>query len=84
MKLFSSTQMSWNEPYFFVVRLRERWGWTRRGVLALVIAAVMFLAICFTRNPRFGIGNAIALSLIVGVVLVALLDVGNIDRKSVV
>lgn len=79
MKLFSSTQMSWNEPYFFIIRLRERWGWTRRGILLLVITVVMFLAMHFTRNPP--LLNSIAISLAAGFVLVALLDVGNIQRE---
>ena len=54
MKLFSATQMSWSEPLFFLVRLRERRGWTRRGLLLLVIFLVMFLAIHFTAQPAAG------------------------------
>jgi hypothetical protein len=80
MKFFSSTQMTWNEPMFFVVRLRERWGWMRRGLLALGIVLLMFLAIFFTRNQP-GIGKTIAISVLAGVVLVVLMDVGNIQRE---
>jgi hypothetical protein len=81
MKLFSSTQMSWHEPYFFVVRLREPWGWARRGILALFIAGLMFAAVYFIRNPQMGTAKAIAVSLAAGLVLVALMDVGNIQRQ---
>jgi hypothetical protein len=81
MKLFSSTQMSWHEPYFFVVRLRERWGWIRRGILALIVSGVMFVVASFARNPPLETGKAIAVSLAAGLVLVALMDVGNIQRE---
>src|SRR5262245_41825551 len=81
MKLFTSTLMSWNEPLFFVIRLRERAGWIRRALLALGIVAVMFLAIYFSRKPQIGIGKAIGISLAAGVFLVALLDVANIQRE---
>lgn len=81
MKLFSATQMSWNEPYFFLIKLREPWGWGRRAILGLVIFLVMFLAIHFTGRQRMGTAQAVLLSLACGAVLVALLDVGNIQRE---
>src|SRR5262245_49725154 len=80
MKLFSSTQMSWHEPYFFVVRLREPWGWVRRGLLALIVSGLMFAVATFARNPPLETGKAIAVSLAAGLILVALMDVGNIQR----
>src|SRR5262245_27053539 len=81
MKLFSSTLLSWNEPWFFVIRLRERRGWINRALLALGIAALMFLAIYLTRKPQIGTGKAVVIALVVGVLCTVLLDAANIQRE---
>lgn len=80
MQLFASTQMSWEEPYFFIVRLFEAWGWRRRALLFAAITAAMFVAIHFARIPQFAIGKTLPLSLASVEVLLLLLDVGNIQR----
>ena len=84
MKLFSSTQISWNEPWFFLIRIREAWGWRRRILLAVVISALMFVATNFFGGGRFGLPGSIGISLAAGFVLVALLDVSNIQRDVTV
>ncbi len=38
MKLLAKTEMTWNEPWFFVIRLRNRKGWILRGLGVLFIA----------------------------------------------
>jgi hypothetical protein len=84
MKLLSSTQISWNEPWCFVIRIREGWGWRRRLLLALAISAVMFLVVYFFQAGQRGLPAMIAISLLAGFVLVALLDVGNLQREVTV
>lgn len=81
MKLISSTQIAWSEPYFFLIRLREPWGWRRRGLVGLAVAMVMFLAIQFTCQGRLGTLEAIGVSLAAGAVILLLLDAGNIQRE---
>ncbi|MHC4400586.1 MAG: hypothetical protein ACYTG0_12995 [Planctomycetota bacterium] len=84
MKLFSSTQISWNEPWFFLIRIREAWGRRRRLLLAIGISVVMFLAIYFFGAGPRGLPGTIGISLAAGFVLVALFDVGNIQREVTV
>ena len=84
MKLFSSTQISWNEPWFFVIRERQAADWRGRLLLAIGISVVMFLAIFFFGVGRHGLPGAIGISLVAGFVLVALLDVHNIQREVTV
>jgi hypothetical protein len=81
MKLISATQMAWSEPYFFLIRLREPWGWRRRGLIGMAVATVMFLAIQFTGQGRLGALEAIGVSLACGAVILLLLDAGNIQRE---
>jgi len=83
MKLLSSTQISWNEPWLFLIRIREGWGWRRRLLLALGISAVLFAAVFFFQ-PQRGLPASIAISLLAGFVLVALMDVGNLQREVTV
>lgn len=83
MKMFSSTQISWSEPWFFLLRIREPWGWRRCLLLALGISILMFLAIYFFAPAR-GLTSAIGISLLCGFVLVAALDLVNIQREVTV
>ena len=83
MKMFSSTQISWSEPWFFLLRIREPWGWRRCLLLALGISVLMFLAIFFFA-PGKGLASTIGISLLCGVVLVAALDLVNIQRDVTV
>jgi len=84
VKLLSSTQISWNEPLFFLIRIREAWGWRRRLLIALGISVVMFLAIFFFRSEQIGIPAAIGIGLAAGFALVALCDKDNIQREVTV
>lgn len=84
MALLSSTQISWSEPWFFLIRIREAWGWRRRLLLALGLSLVMFLAIYFFGLGRLTLPGMIGISLAAGFVLVALLDVGSIQRDVTV
>jgi hypothetical protein len=85
VKLISSTQISWNEPWFFLIRIREAWGWRRRLLLAIGISVVMFLAIYFFGGgDQRGLPGTIGISLAAGFVIVALMDVGNIQREVTV
>lgn len=81
MKLFSSTQISWSEPWFFLISIREVWGWRRRILLAIAIAALMFVGTYFFGGGRFGLPESIGISIVCGLVLVSLLDVGNLQRE---
>lgn len=84
MKFFSSTQISWCEPYLFVVRIREAWGWRRRILLALGIAVLLCVSMIFFDPIARPLPQAIGISLLAGFVLVALLDMGNIQREVTV
>lgn len=84
MKLFSSTQISWSEPWFFLVRIREAWEWRRRLLLAIGISLVMFVAIFFFGPAQRGLPAAVGISLAAGFVLVALLDANKIQREVTV
>jgi hypothetical protein len=79
--IFSSTQISWSEPWFFLLRIRERPGWIKRLILALVIALVMFVAMFFGgRHAALGLPQTIGLALLCGFTLVLLFDVPNLQR----
>ncbi|MDG1893465.1 MAG: hypothetical protein P8J37_01015 [Fuerstiella sp.] len=81
MALFSSTQISWNEPWFFLVRIRTARSWMPRMATAFVVMAVMFLATYFFDNGRFALVEAALLSLVCGLVVLLLLDKGNVQRE---
>lgn len=81
MALFNLAQVQWDEPVFFVLRLRTRKSWMLRGVCALVIALIMLVAIIgFDRRQR-PIGQTITISLLAGVVLTLLPDVRFFQRN---
>jgi hypothetical protein len=84
MKLFSLPQISWSEPWFFVIRVREAWEWRRRLLLAIGISLVMFLAMYFFGAGRQGFPGIIGISLACGFVFLALVDAGNIQRDVTV
>lgn len=79
MKLFSKTHISWSEPWFFVLRLRNRKGWIKRVVAALGIATILFVAMQF--DKRFGIWDGLGISLFAGVFLALLPDLPLIQRE---
>ena len=81
MALFGSTQISWNEPWFFLIRIRTARGWMPRIATAFVVVAVMFLATYFLDNGRFALVESILLSLACGLVVLLLLDKGNVQRE---
>ncbi len=83
MKLFASTQISWSEPWFFLLRIREPGGWLRRGLLALAIAVVMF-AVMYYFGQQPSVPMMLLTSLGAGLVLVAALDLPNIQRDVTV
>lgn len=82
--MFSSTQIAWNEPWCFLLRIREARGWRRRVLLAIGISVLVFLAIYFFAPVRRGLAGTIGISLADGFVLVALLEVRNIQRQVTV
>ena len=77
------TEMSWSEPYFFLLRIRTRKAWLVRGVIALGIATLMFVVIQLDQNRarKIGLPGALAISLAAGLTLVAYADCGNIQRE---
>jgi hypothetical protein len=84
MKLVSSTQIAWNEPWCFLLRIREAWGWRRRLLMAIGISLLMFLAIFFFGPAQGGLPGTIGISLAAGFLLVAGFDVGNLQREVTV
>ncbi|HVJ67690.1 MAG TPA: hypothetical protein VM510_06895 [Caulifigura sp.] len=81
MAIFSSTQMSWSEPWFFLLRIRERPSWIKRFVAGLVVSVAMFAAMFFSaRHAALGLPQTIGLSLACGFVLILLIDVPNLQR----
>ncbi|HIE96553.1 MAG: hypothetical protein ABGZ23_08150 [Fuerstiella sp.] len=81
MALFSSTQISWSEPWFFLIRIRTAVGWMPRVATAFVVVAVMFLSTYFFDDGRFGLVEAGLLSLACGLATLLLLDKGNLQRE---
>jgi hypothetical protein len=81
MKLFAKTEISWNEPLLFVLRLRRRKPWIVRGLIALGIAAILFAAMYFSRRPAFHLGSALGVSVMAGLVLVLLPDLAFFQRE---
>jgi hypothetical protein len=78
---FFSSQINWAEPWFFLVRIRERPGWIKRLGAAAAISIVMFLGIYFGgRHANWSVAAIIGLSVLCGIVLVALPDVANLQR----
>jgi hypothetical protein len=84
MKLFSSTQISWNEPWFFLVRIRDKSGWRMRILLALGIAIAMFIASHFSKPGQLGIAGKIGVSLAAGLFIMAVPDIRNCQREVTV
>lgn len=84
MKIFSSTQIAWAEPWFFLWRIRETRGWLKRLLLALVIAAVLLTAMIFFPNGQGNLLNAVLISLAAGFALVLAMDLPTIQRDVTV
>ncbi|MEZ6132280.1 MAG: hypothetical protein R3C59_26765 [Planctomycetaceae bacterium] len=84
MKLISSTLISWNEPWFFLIRIRTLKGWLWRIAIAIAVAVTMFVAMYFLDNGRFGLTEAVAVALACGGLILLLLDRGNIQREVTV
>ena len=84
MKLFSSTQIAWNEPWFFLIRIRTLNGWLKRIGLGLLIAVITFSAMYFTGAGRFGLTESLSAGLLAGLVILLILDKGNIQREVTV
>ncbi|MEQ9408291.1 MAG: hypothetical protein RIK87_11220 [Fuerstiella sp.] len=66
------------------IRIRNARGWLLRLAIALAVVVVMFLATYFLDNGRFGLLEASALSLACGLVILLLMDKGNIQREVTV
>jgi hypothetical protein len=84
MKLFSSTQISWNEPWFFPIRIRDAREWRIRLLLAIVVSIVIFLALFFFAAGRHGLPGMIGISLAAGFLVLVLLDIRHIQREVTV
>jgi hypothetical protein len=56
VKVFARVLLSWNEPRFFLLRIRGRKGWMLRLLLFLAIAAAMGFG--FYADFRWGKGPA--------------------------
>lgn len=84
MKLLSSTQISWNEPWFFLIRIREASGWRFRIFIAVGIAVAMFIASHFSKAGQLGLPEKIGISLAAGLLIVAMPDIRNCQREVTV
>ena len=81
MALFSPSQITWDEPYFFVLRLRTRKAWAWRGLIALAFAALFFIVIkFFDQRPR-DLWQTLGVSALAGVVLTLLPDAVYFQRN---
>lgn len=81
MKLLPTSLMSWNEPRFFLLRLRNGRAWLIRILVALFIAGILLAAMLLTRPGRMELTQAILISLLAGVVLTLLPDISNCQRE---
>lgn len=79
MGLLATPQISWKEPVFFVLKMRDRRGWLLRLLLAGGIAAVMFVAMLFDKRP-FPVWQSLPASLGIGLFLAAVPDFPNYQR----
>ncbi|QDU07421.1 hypothetical protein [Gimesia aquarii] len=77
----SSTLISWNEPWFFLVRSRGGWDWCKRIFIVIVFAIVMILLAFFKGWVAQGLIEVITLSIAVGIIAALSLDVDNIQRN---
>ncbi len=87
MKLFKTVKplLTWKEPSFFAARTRDRRGWLRRGVLALIIFAAMMLGFSADKNrgrrANFSWAGGVLVSALIGVFLTSLLDAPDLNRE---
>jgi hypothetical protein len=84
MKLLPKSLISWNEPWFFLLRLRTRQGWLTRAAVALVLMGIMFAVIYFTGRARMGVPQMLLVSAMAGVFLSLLPDLVNLQREVTV
>lgn len=77
------TEMSWSEPYFFLMRIRTAKAWMVRGLIAFGIMIVIFAAMQLDqqRFQRLGILGALGIGALAGVTLMAYADMGNVQRE---
>lgn len=80
MGLFESAKISWSEPLFFLIRIREKAGWRNRILLSLGAGVLIFLAMFFFQTDR-GLVEQIAVSAAAGLVILLLMDYGNLQRE---
>jgi hypothetical protein len=84
MKLFSSTQISWCEPWFFLFRIREASNWRIRIFIAIGLAVAMFIASHFFSARQLGLPREIGVSLAFGLLITAIPDIRNCQREVTV
>ncbi|MEZ6043253.1 MAG: hypothetical protein R3C20_22380 [Planctomycetaceae bacterium] len=95
MAIFKRNLMRWNEPIFFVPRMRTRSEWRGKIILAIVVAVVMSAGLMAARfgidagGPRLSVPLAILAGMGVGVLLVAVRELVwfqrdiSIDEKNI-
>lgn len=79
--LNSSTKISWNEPWFFLIRIRTLQGWLKRIAFAVVVAVIMFAVTYYFGGARFDIVKALAAGGLSGLAILLLLDKPNLQRE---
>lgn len=82
--LNSSTKISWNEPWFFLIRIRTLQGWLKRLAAAAVVAVIMFFATYYLGGARFDIPTALAAGGLSALAILLLLDKPNLQREITV
>lgn len=81
MALFNKTEIGWSEPLFFLIRIREGWGWRNRILIALGSAILIFLAMFLTQAGMRTHLEEAAIALAAGVFILFLMDYGNLQRE---
>ena len=84
MALFASTQISWTEPWLFLIRIRTADGWMRRILLALGVAILVAVVIFLFQGGQRGILGSATAGLAAGAAILLLMDKSNIQRNVTV
>ncbi|MDB4637705.1 MAG: hypothetical protein P8M30_11425 [Planctomycetaceae bacterium] len=84
MRLFDKTILSWSEPLFFLIRIRESWGWRNRILIALGATLLIFLGMFLLQPGQRTHLEEIGLAFAGGAMILFLMDYRNLQREVAV